>query len=221
MEFPPKWTLCFAACAMLAGTVALAEDFGTPTKVGPPTEAPLERAALSFNQLLLSGGPKATACRIGSGETFSTTTLYFLSPFQKQLDGSFGCAVKWSVVSKSPNQQPRVQVYDANMHLRLQGDQVMRVQRYSYGQTDMDRLEELGNGLSFGSPGAGNGDVESIEYVRKPNGTVEGIQRYKGLTTTVVYYEVAVPPELKADPANLNAPQFSEVSGVIFEEASR
>ena len=129
---------------------------------------------------------------------------------------------RWSIVNRAPNQAPGVSVGKVTLQLSQQGEQVVLDERYSTYSGGTTDFRLLGNGLRFDSRGVGQGDVILIEYYRTATGEIRGLQRYKGLPSTVVVYDqVPVPPELKAEQENkiaqaANAGQVAVFGGVAF-----
>ena len=177
-----------------------ADEVSAAKRVEPAQETPLESAVRALNELLLSGGPKAITCSIGNGGDVGITTAYYERPLERTNDGSYECVIKWHVITRRPNQQDQVQVYENIMRLITEGERVVSTTRFkSGGMTGIYDEALLGNGSRTTYRGAGSGDIESTEYFRMPDGPVRAIQRYKGLPTAVVYHEAPVPAELKRD----------------------
>jgi len=187
----------FAVLCSLVGESRAGDPGARPVESSPDTA--LERAVNAFNDLVLGGGPKALSCTIGSSNSSATTTCYYQRPLEKVTDSSYQCTVKWHVVSRQPHRSPSVAVYDNIMHLTMEGGQVVYITKFTNGRsTGASDVELVGNGFRVLGRGIGAGEHDITEYVRRRDGAVRSIQRYKGLPATVVYEQVPVPAELQA-----------------------
>ena len=192
-----RWFVCVVGTAALAFTSAGAwADAPNAAPVMSRPDSPLERAAQICNELWINHGTRAFAGTIVSGDTKSTTTTYCLGPLAKALDGTYAYDVKVSTVTHRPNEQPKVRLMQTKIRMFLEGQSVVFEVGASRSRSD---FAELGNGLIFRERGVRDGHITSTESFRRRDGSYFEIQRYKGLTGTVTYEEVPVPPDLKGD----------------------
>ena len=174
--------------------VAQAGEGPEPGAAAEPSQ--LAELADTFNSLLVQDQPIALSCVIGNGTVDAVTSTYHRFPFLRNRDGSYTSAAMFSVVYRTKGQPDRVQAGDVTVRITtLDAKPVMIFESDSYSPTPQD-IVQLGNGVLIRERDAGQGEIESVEYLRQRDGSVVALQRYVNLATVVVYNAVTPPPEL-------------------------